>query len=108
MITIPRWLLFLVATWVLAFGTFRLFVARQRRRAQKEPDSDRPNFRRKGFYAQSPRRHLAFGVLYLLMGGVLVAMGFGWQPPVLGSGCDRGADGGKGAPSSTIGVDRSE
>jgi hypothetical protein len=89
-ITVPSWLLFLVAIWVIAFGAFRLHVARQRKRAAENPDPERPDFRKRGFYAQSPRRHAVFGVLYLMMGAVLVAMGLGWQPPVMGTGCDGG------------------
>ena len=81
---VPPWLLVVVAIWVIAFGLFRFYLARERRR---EPEPDRPNFRQKGFYAQSPRRHAVFGVLYLLMGGVLIAMAFGWQPPIMGRGC---------------------
>ena len=77
---IPRWLLFLVAAWVIAFGVYRLFVAIGKRK--EVPDDDRPNFRRKGLYARSPRSHGIFGVLYILLGIALVAMGFGWSPGV--------------------------
>ena len=73
--TVPRWLLFLVAAWVIAFGLFRIFVALRPRR-----DEDGPNFMRKGLYARTPRSHVAFGALYLLLGGFLVATGFGWTP----------------------------
>lgn len=84
MLQIPPWLLIVVAVWVIAFGVFRFYLARERR---AEPEPDKPNFRKKGFYAQSPRRHMFFGGLYLLMGGVLVAMAFGWTPPIMGQGC---------------------
>lgn len=88
MIQIPPWLLIVVAIWVIAFGVFRLYIARKKRAENKEePDPNRPNFRKSGFYAQSPRRHTVFGALYLLMGGVLVAMAFGWKPPIFGQGC---------------------
>jgi hypothetical protein len=83
-IQIPPWLLIVVAVWVIAFGAFRFHLARKKR--NEDPDSDRPNFRQSGFYAQSPRRHTVFGALYIVMGGILVAMAFGWKPPILG-GC---------------------
>jgi uncharacterized membrane protein HdeD (DUF308 family) len=80
---IPRWIFFLVAVWVIAFGVFRIVVAvRRQRLARAEPD--RPNFMKRGLYALSPRTHILFGVVYILLGGCLVAMGLGWQP---GSGC---------------------
>ena len=80
---IPRWIFFLVAVWVIAFGVFRIVVAVRRQRLAAA-DPDRPNFMKRGLYALSPRTHILFGVVYILLGGCLVAMGFGWQP---GSGC---------------------
>jgi hypothetical protein len=80
----PRWLLFLVATWVIAFGVYRIVIATRGRPA----DDDRPNFRQKGLYARSPRSHALLGALYVVLGVILVAMGFGWVPPVAGAdGC---------------------
>lgn len=96
---IPPWLLIVVALWVIAFGVFRFYLARERRR---EPATDRPNFRKKGFYAQSPRRHTAFGALYLMMGAALIAMAFGWKPPLGGRGC--GDPGPSSEPDTTIEV----
>ena len=81
MINIPRWLVFLVAFWVIVFGAFRIYIAKQK---LKEPDPDRPNFRKGGLYAQSRRRHIVFGCAYLLLGAVLVAMGFGVKLPIYG------------------------
>lgn len=82
---IPRWLLFLVAAWVIAFGVYRLRVARQKRDTASDPE--RPNFARKGMFGRSPRSHVVFGVLYILLGGALVAMGFGWKPMIDPAGC---------------------
>ncbi len=80
---LPAWVFFLVAVWVMAFGVFRIVVAVKRKRLL-ESDPERPNLMKRGLYALSPRTHILFGVVYLLLGGCLVAMGFGWQP---GSGC---------------------
>ena len=35
---------------------------------------------RRGLYAMSKRTHLLIGVVYLLLGGALVATSFGWNP----------------------------
>lgn len=78
---VPRWLLFLVAAWVIAFGVFRIVVALRPRRTEG------PNFMRKGLYARGPRTHALFGVIYLLLGGFLIATGFGWTPALDVSGC---------------------
>jgi hypothetical protein len=85
-VTVPRWLLFLVAAWVIAFGVFRIYVAlRPRSKIGEEP-----NFMRRGLYARAPRTHVLFGVVYLILGGFLVATGFGWSPASMDmSGCAR-------------------
>ena len=91
---IPRWLLFLVAAWVTAFGVYRLRVATQKRAREGEADPERPNFQRKGLFGRSARSHILFGVLYILLGGALVAMGFGWKPMIDPAGCAGDTDGG--------------
>src|SRR5687767_4130058 len=98
---VPRWLLFLVAAWVIAFGVFRIWVGARGRPSVVEG----PNFRRKGLYARTPRSHMLFGALYLIMGGFLVATGFGWKPPLDMAGCAgkrdsvQGPDSHSGAPA---------
>ena len=79
--TVPRWLLFLVAAWVIAFGVFRIYVAL---RPRSKVGADEPNFMRRGLYARAPRTHVLFGVVYLILGGFLVATGFGWSPAAVG------------------------
>jgi uncharacterized membrane protein len=82
-VALPAWIFFLVAVWVITFGVFRIVMAVKRSKlASKDPD--RPNFMKRGLYALSPRTHILFGIVYIVLGGCLVAMGFGWQP---GSGC---------------------
>ena len=85
-VTIPRWVFFLVAVWVIAFGVFRIVVA-LRRQGQDEGAPDRPNYRRRGLYALAPRTHVLFGIVYLLLGASLIAMGLGWQPGLGPGGC---------------------
>lgn len=74
---LPRWLFILVAVWVTGFGLFRLYMAIKRLRSPGE--DDRPNFQKRGLYAMSPRTHILFAVVYLLLGAALWAMSFGWQ-----------------------------
>jgi hypothetical protein len=82
-VSVPRWLVFLVAAWVIIFGLFRIYVAlRPRPRAPEGP-----NFMRRGLYARTPRSHILFGVLYLVLGGFLIATGFGWAPVMDMGGC---------------------
>ncbi len=81
--TIPRWLLFLVAAWVIAFGLFRIYIALRPRR----PSPQGPNYMQRGMFARSPRTHVLFGVVYLVLGAFLVATGFGWAPVVDAAAC---------------------
>jgi len=80
-VTLPRWLLLLVAAWVIAFGIFRIVVALRPR------PTDGPNFMRKGMYGRGPRTHALFGAIYLALGGVLIATAFGWAPAMEIAGC---------------------
>jgi hypothetical protein len=79
-VTIPRWILFLVAAWVIAFGVFRIYIALRPRHGTVQGTA--PNFMRKGLYARAPRTHVLFGVLYVILGGFLIATGLGWAPVV--------------------------
>ena len=81
--SVPRWLLFLVAAWVIAFGLFRIFIGLRPR--PRGPEG--PNFMRRGLYARTPRSHILFGALYLILGGFLIATGFGWAPVMDIGGC---------------------
>jgi len=87
MINLPPWLVFLVAFWVIVFGVFRLYIAKNKLKNERldEENPRRPNFRRGGLYAQSRRRHIVFGFAYLALGVVLIAMGFGVRFPTLSS-----------------------
>lgn len=78
---LPRWLLFGVAAWVIAFGVFRIAIA------LRPPRVDGPNFRRKGLFGRAPRSHVLFGVVYLILGGFLIATGLGWAPAADLAGC---------------------
>lgn len=77
---LPRWLPFLIAAWVIAFGIMRLRIA-----TRKEEDSTKPNYRKGGYYARSNRSHFLFGISYLILGAYCIAMGFGFQLDIVGA-----------------------
>jgi len=101
---VPRWLSLLVAIWVIVFGLYRLWLA-------KNPKTDQARAEgKKGMFAMSRRTHLLIGIVYLLLGGALVATSFGWNPlaaltqqaPAGGSAVTPGGavPGGSGAPKA--------
>ena len=69
---IPVWLTFGVAALVIAFGSYRLYLAF---RKPGELAAEK-----KGFYGMGKRAHLMIGILYLLLGGGLIATALGWNP----------------------------
>jgi uncharacterized iron-regulated membrane protein len=71
---VPVWLTLAIAILVIAFGLYRMWLAF--RGATAEP----PPAGRRGLYAMGRRTHLLIGVVYLLLGGALVATTFGWNP----------------------------
>lgn len=76
--TVPPWLTFLIAGMVIFFGLYRLRLA-----ARSDAENERA-MQRKGLYALPRRRHLLFGVLYLVLGGMLIAGALGYPivPPL--------------------------
>ena len=97
---LSRWIPFLVAACVIAFGILRLRIAF---RKDEPEDSKRPNYRKGGYYAGSKRSHMLFGILYLVLGACCVAMGFGYHIVVIKS-CG-GSESREGAsPASDQGV----
>jgi hypothetical protein len=68
---IPVWLTLAIAVLVIGFGSYRVYLA------FRADTSEQP---RRGLYAMGKRTHLLIGVMYLLLGGALIATSFGWQP----------------------------
>jgi hypothetical protein len=71
---VPVWLTLGVALLVCVFGAYRIRLGFR---------SDEENQRaraRKGLYAMGRRTHVLIGVVYLLLGGALIATSFGWNP----------------------------
>jgi uncharacterized iron-regulated membrane protein len=71
---IPVWLTLGVAILVIAFGVHRL------RLSFRSEDEEARARERKGLYSMNRRTHRLIGIVYLLLGGALVATTFGWNP----------------------------
>jgi hypothetical protein len=71
---VPVWLTLGVALLVCVFGAYRI------RLAFRSDEDDQRARARKGLYAMGRRTHLLIGVVYLLLGGALIATSFGWNP----------------------------
>jgi uncharacterized membrane protein HdeD (DUF308 family) len=71
MLSLPPWVPLLVGVLVIVFGLYRL------RLSFRSPDEDQRARERGGMYGFPRRTHLLFGIVYLLMGGMLVASAFG-------------------------------
>jgi hypothetical protein len=71
---VPVWLTLGVAFLVCVFGAYRI------RLAFRSNEADERARARKGLYAMGRRTHFLIGVVYLLLGGALVGVSFGWNP----------------------------
>ena len=71
---VPVWLTLGVAALVLTFGLYRIRIA------FRSKDDEAEATKRGGLYAMSSRKHLVIGIIYLMLGGALVATSFGWNP----------------------------
>jgi hypothetical protein len=73
---VPTWLTIGIALVVCGFGLYRISLAFRSDRSG-EPDQGRT---RRGFYAMGKRTHFLIGVIYLLLGGALIATSYGFNP----------------------------
>ncbi|MGN6103599.1 MAG: hypothetical protein ACTHU0_00600 [Kofleriaceae bacterium] len=71
---IPVWLTLGVAALVIIFGAHRILLSFRSEEAEQRARQ------RKGLYAMGRRTHRLIGIVYLLLGGALVATSFGWNP----------------------------
>jgi hypothetical protein len=72
---IPRWLTLGVAVLVIAFGSYRVYLAFFRSKEQQDQAR-----RRGGMYGMPRRTQGLIGIVYLILGGALIATSFGWNP----------------------------
>ena len=71
---VPMWLTLSVGLLVLVWGAFRVRIGLRNDVEQEEAEQ------RRGLYALPRRTHLLLGVVYMIMGGMLIATSFGWNP----------------------------
>ena len=72
---LPPWALFVIAAWLILFGSFRIAVFfRARRRGEDDAQA-------RGAFSLGVRRHLVFGLFYIVAGAYLVIIGFGYGAP---------------------------
>jgi len=73
---IPVWLTLGIALVAFIWGAYRIRLAF---RSDGEDERARAEGKR-GLFALARRTHFLFGVVYLILGGLLVATTFGWNP----------------------------
>jgi hypothetical protein len=71
---VPVWLTLGAAALVIIFGLYRIRIG------FRNDEEDARAKARKGLYAMGRRTHVLIGIVYLLLGGALVAASFGWNP----------------------------
>jgi hypothetical protein len=62
------------AALVIIFGLYRIKLS------FRNDEEDERARAKKGLYAMSRRSHRLVGIVYLLLGGFLIAASFGWNP----------------------------
>ncbi|MEP6866576.1 MAG: hypothetical protein ABJE66_38530 [Deltaproteobacteria bacterium] len=77
---VPPWLTMAFAIIVIAFGLYRIRLSLKKVDPEAAAAPGNGRVMGGGFYRMSPRAHLVIGVLYLALGGALVATSFGWSP----------------------------
>ncbi|MEO8845754.1 MAG: hypothetical protein ABI591_23205 [Kofleriaceae bacterium] len=73
---VPPWVTLAVAVLVIVFGLYRLRMSLKK----VDPEATKKSVMGGGFYRMSPKAHLVIGLLYLALGGALIATTFGWSP----------------------------
>jgi len=98
---VPVWLTLGVALLVCGFGLYRI------RLALRADTADDPGvLKKKGLYSMAKRTHALIGIVYLLLGGALIATSFGWNPFSAMIGPTSEAPGKAAAPSKQVPIDQ--
>ncbi len=71
---IPLWLTLVVVFWVLAWGSYRIFLGFRSKTDQAKARA------RGGLFGMSRRTHILWGIIYILLGAGLLAGVLGWTP----------------------------
>jgi hypothetical protein len=73
---VPPWVTLAIAVLVIVFGLYRIRMSLKK----VDPEATKKSLMGGGFYRMSPKAHLVIGLLYLALGGALIATTFGWSP----------------------------
>lgn len=71
---IPPWLSLVIAGAVILFAIYRLYLA------FGGPSDEERKAHRRGMLAMPRRQHGLIGVIFLIVGGALIATSLGWNP----------------------------
>ena len=71
---LPVWLTLGLGALVIIWGIYRIRIG------FRDDEADKRARARKGLYAMGRRTHILIGIVYLLLGGALIATSFGWNP----------------------------
>jgi hypothetical protein len=74
---LPLWLTLMCASMVILWGAYRIKLG------LRSAEAEAAAREKKGIYGMPRRTHLLIGVVYLLLGGGLVAISQGWMNGVL-------------------------
>ncbi len=77
---VPQWLTLLVAVVVMGFGAFRIWLSFKATPEEGQARAQSRSLFAGGFYRMGKRTHLFVGIIYLILGGCLLATTFGWNP----------------------------
>lgn len=73
-VLVPKWLTFICAAFVIVWGVYRIKIGLRDAAAEERA------LGKKGLYAMPRRTHILIGIVYILLGSALAAIGFGWRP----------------------------
>ena len=71
---LPAWLTLTCAAMVILWGLYRIRLGFRSRAAEAKARE------KKGLFGMPGRTHVLYGIIYLLLGGGLVAITLGWNP----------------------------
>lgn len=72
---VPAWLTLGVALLVCVFGLYRMRLA-----LRSDAAAEAAGGKKQGLYSMGRRTHALIGIVYLLLGGALIATSYGWNP----------------------------